>query len=95
MQRKHPLYVIAMNCPKLYPNQPTIEEEADISGRLCVCSDKLSWDGYIESAEIEDIVVFTQSGAYGLSMGMVNFMDHPYPKEVFVPNELDCGVNSK
>lgn len=85
MRRKHPVYVISMNEPKLYPGQPNIHKErADISGPLCLVSDKLCWDEYIEKAEVGDIVVFTQSGAYCYGEGMHEFLMHPLPEEVIV-----------
>lgn len=85
MRRKHPVYIISMNEPKLYPEQPNVQGEiADISGPLCLVSDKLCWNEYIERAEIGDIVVFTQSGAYCYGEGMHEFLMHPRPEEVVV-----------
>lgn len=85
MRRKHPVYIISMNEPLLYPKQPNVHAEiADISGPLCLVSDKLCWDEYIEKAEIGDIVVFTQSGAYCYGEGMHEFLMHPRPEEMIV-----------
>ena len=78
-----------MNCEKLYKNQPSvIKEQADISGCLCMCSDKLSWDEYIEKADIGDIVVFSQAGAYCYSLGILEFLSHPYPNEIIIKDEF-------
>jgi diaminopimelate decarboxylase len=75
-----------MNEPKLYPGQPGVHAEiADISGPLCMVSDKLSWDDYIESAEIGDVVVYRQAGAYCYGEGMHEFLMHPLPDEVILP----------
>lgn len=80
MQRKHPVEIIPMNEPKLYADQPGVHGElADISGPLCVVSDKLSWDDHIENAEIGDIVVYRQAGAYCYGEGMHSFLMHMKP----------------
>ena len=91
MQRKHPVEIIPTNEPKLYADQPGVHRElADISGPLCMVSDKLSWDDYIESAEIGDIVVYRQAGAYCYGEGMHEFLMHPLPDEVII-TEGCCG----
>ncbi len=88
MRRKHPVNIISMNVKKLYNDQPSVNNElADISGPLCMITDKLSWDDQIIEANIGDIVVFRQAGAYCYSEGMLQFLSHPYPEELFVPNE--------
>jgi len=85
MRRKHPVHIIEMNEEKLYDNQPNIEKElVDISGPLCMVTDKLSWDQYIETANIGDIVVFRQSGAYCYGEGMHQFLSHMLPKELII-----------
>ena len=85
MKRKHPLHIIPMNRPSLYSGQLYIENETvDIHGPLCMSSDMLSWDEFIPRAAIGDIAVYRQSGAYCLGLGMVNFLSHPYPQEVFI-----------
>lgn len=85
MRRKHPVHIIPMNEEKLYDNQPYVEKESvDISGPLCMVTDKLSWDQYIEKAEIGDIVVFRQAGAYCYGEGMHQFLSHMYPEELII-----------
>lgn len=87
MRRKHPVEILQMNSLKLYDGQPNVEKEkADISGPLCMVTDKLCWDEYIEKAEIGDIVIFKQSGAYCYGEGMHKFLSHMYPKELIIPN---------
>lgn len=79
------ILIIPMNEPKLYPQQPGIYSEiVDIGGPLCLVSDKLCWDEYIDNEEIGDIVVFTQAGAYCYGEGMHEFLMHSYPEEVVV-----------
>ena len=85
MRRKHPVEVIFMNEKKLYDNQPNIlKEKADISGPLCMVTDKLCWDEYIEEANIGDIIVFRQSGAYCYGEGMDKFLSHMLPDEIII-----------
>lgn len=88
MRRKHPIEIIPMNEEKLYLDQPTIyKEKADISGPLCMVTDKLCWDEYIECANIGDIVVFRQSGAYCYGEGMHSFLSHMLPDEIIIKGE--------
>lgn len=83
MRRKHPVRIIQMHASKLYPEQMGVyKETVDISGPLCIVSDKLSWDEYIECAEIGDIVVYLQAGAYCFGEGMHEFLMHMRPAEV-------------
>ena len=80
MRRKHPVEIIPMNVPELYQNQPGVcSEVVDISGPLCIVSDKLCWDEKIERAEIGDIVMFYQAGAYCYEEGMHEFLMHELP----------------
>lgn len=88
MRRKHPIEIIPMNEDKLYLDQPYIyKEKADISGPLCMVTDKLCWDEYIESANIGDIVIFRQSGAYCYGEGMHSFLSHMLPDEIIIKGE--------
>ena len=74
---------------KIYPGQPAVRSEVvDISGPLCIVSDKLSWDEEIETADIGDIVVYTQAGAYCYGEGLVNFLIHEPPAEIV----FDSGI---
>ncbi len=85
MRRKHPVEIIPMHERKLYDEQPYVsKEKADISGPLCMVSDKLSWNTFINRAEIGDIVVFFQSGAYCYSEGMHKCLSHFYPDEIII-----------
>lgn len=83
--RKHPVYIVEMEIPKLYDKQTeVIKEKVDIEGPLCMTEDKISWDEYIERANIGDIVVLTQSGAYCYSASTLWFLSHPLPAELII-----------
>ena len=85
MRRKHPIEIIAYEEAKLYEDQPFIEDEkADISGPLCMVTDKLCWDEYIKRADIGDIIIFRQSGAYCYGEGMHEFLSHMLPDEIII-----------
>jgi len=85
MKRKHPIQIIPMNEEVLYSEQPYVENEvADISGPLCMVTDKLCWEEYITKANIGDIVVFRQSGAYCYGEGMHDFLSHMRPDEIII-----------
>lgn len=86
--KKHPVHVIPMKEKKIYKDQEyVLNEVVNINGPLCMDTDKLSWNDKIEKAEIGDIVLFRQAGAYCYSLSMLEFLSHPYPKEIFM--ELD------
>ena len=83
--RKHPVYIINTNTPKLYEAQLEVNNETvDIEGPLCMTEDKISWDEFVEHAEIGDIVVLTQSGAYCYSASTLWFLSHEMPLEIIV-----------
>ena len=85
MRRKHPVCIIPMNQEKLYSEQPFVfKERVDISGPLCMVSDKLCWNSFVDKAEIGDIVVFFQSGAYCYGEGMHKFLSHFLPDEISI-----------
>lgn len=85
MQRKHPIYILRMGETKLYKEQVTVSKEVvDISGPLCMVTDKLSWNQFIEKADIGDIVVYRQAGAYCYGEGMVEFLSHEKPNIVII-----------
>jgi len=87
---KNPLYIINRNASPLYPNQPIVSAETvDIGGPLCFSEDKLSWDDYIEFAEIGDIVVLSQSGAYCYSASVLEMLSHMYPEEFIIEGEYN------
>ena len=85
MEQKHPSFVISMNADKLYPEQPFIKEEhVDIEGPLCMSDDLIAWDEYVEKADIGDLFVLRQSGAYCYSCSALSFLSHTYPEEYLV-----------
>ena len=83
--RKHPVYIVDMKIPKIYEKQIEVSNEiVDIEGPLCMTEDKISWDEYIESAKIGDIVVLAQSGAYCYSASTLWFLSHQMPLELII-----------
>lgn len=90
MRRQHPVALISRNKPKLYAAQPSVRSEtADISGPLCIVSDKLSWDVQIEEADIGNIVVYTQAGAYCYGKGLLDFLMHERPFEIVFDSQVN------
>lgn len=83
--RKHPVYIVDMGVPKIFHRQIQVSHEmVDIEGPLCMTEDKISWDEYIESAQIGDIVVLTQAGAYCYSASTLWFLSHQLPLELII-----------
>lgn len=87
--RKHPVYIINNFEEKFCKYQETVHNEVvDIEGPLCMDEDKISWDEKIHCANIGDIVVLRQSGAYCYSASTLWFLSHDLPKEIII-NEKD------
>lgn len=78
--------VIRRNYPVAIGNKfasaPT--ETASVVGRLCTPLDLLGDRCELPAAEIGDLVVVFQSGAYGLTASPTAFLSHPSPLEVLV-----------
>jgi diaminopimelate decarboxylase len=60
------------------------EESAQVVGCLCTPLDLLGDRVAIPRAEIGDLVVLYQAGAYGLTASPTSFLSHPAPLEVLV-----------
>ena len=78
--------LIRKNYPVAIANRmgATDKEKANIVGCLCTPLDRLGDKMLLPRAEIGDLVVLFQSGAYGLSASPTSFLGHPAPKEVLV-----------
>ena len=60
------------------------DETASVVGCLCTPLDLLADRGEFPRAEVGDLVVVFQSGAYGLTASPTAFLSHPAPLEVLV-----------
>ncbi|MCB1985073.1 MAG: pyridoxal-dependent decarboxylase, exosortase A system-associated [Burkholderiales bacterium] len=78
--------VIRKNYPVMIGNKAhgTQKEIATIVGPLCTPLDLLAEQMEMEKAEVNDLVVVLQSGAYGLSASPTGFLGHPEPLEILV-----------
>ena len=63
---------------------PSRTVPVDVVGPLCTPLDTLARDVALPPAEIGDLVVIFQSGAYGLTASPVLFLGHSIPAEVLV-----------
>jgi diaminopimelate decarboxylase len=59
-------------------------EVVSVVGCLCTPLDLLGDNMSLPRAEIGDLVVLFQSGAYGLTASPTAFLGHPAPAEVLV-----------
>lgn len=81
----HPTSIINLKKPKLYSGQMTVKQEKiDIGGPLCTSLDTFCRDLFVKKANVGDLVVTSNLGAYGLTFSPVNFISHPLPKEYFI-----------
>ena len=78
--------VIRKNYPVVIGNKMTNKEKEVVSivGRLCTPLDLLADKMELPKAEVGDLIVILQSGAYGLTASPTAFLSHPAPKEILV-----------
>lgn len=78
--------VIRRNYPVAIGNRTYAEpsEEVTVVGCLCTPLDLLADDVLLPRADIGDLVVVFQAGAYGLTASPTAFLGHPAPAEVLV-----------
>jgi diaminopimelate decarboxylase len=60
------------------------EERVTVVGCLCTPLDLLGDDIELPRADIDDLIVIFQAGAYGLTASPTAFLGHPAPVEVLV-----------
>lgn len=65
------------------------EDAVDIVGPLCTPLDTVARNITLPRAEIGDLIVIFQSGAYGRSASPLGFLSHPAPPEILVSNGAD------
>ena len=78
--------VIRKNYPVIIGNKVNSEitESQMVVGPLCTPLDLLGSSLELPSAQIGDLVVVFQSGAYGLTASPLGFLSHPLPGEMLV-----------
>lgn len=78
--------VIRRNYPVVIGNrmQESEREAVSVVGCLCTPLDLLADNVMLPPAEIGDLVVIFQAGAYGLTASPTAFLGHPMPMEVLV-----------
>lgn len=78
--------VIRRNYPVAIGNRTyaATSEEVTVVGCLCTPLDLLADDVLLPRADIGDLVVVFQAGAYGLTASPTAFLGHPAPAEVLV-----------
>jgi diaminopimelate decarboxylase len=78
--------VIRKNYPVVIGNKVrgAAREVASVVGPLCTPLDLLADRMELAQAEVGDLVVVMQSGAYGLTASPLGFLSHPAPAEVLL-----------
>jgi len=77
--------VLRKNYPVLIATRPGTDTEcvtASVVGPLCTPLDLLADRMSLPAAEIGDLVVILQSGAYGYSASPLGFLSHPFPEQI-------------
>jgi len=78
--------IIRKNYPVVVGNrvQGTERETVSVVGPLCTPLDLLGDKSDLACADVGDLIVVFQSGAYGLTASPLAFLSHPHPLEVLV-----------
>ena len=78
--------VIRKNYPVVLGNRVEGAEREIVSvvGRLCTPLDLLIDEMEMTKAQIGDLIVVFQSGAYGLTSSPTAFLNHPAPPEILI-----------
>jgi len=78
--------VIRKNYPVFVGNHVTGEsrEMASVVGPLCTPLDLLADRMEMATADVDDLIVVMQSGAYGLTASPTAFLSHPGPGEILI-----------
>lgn len=78
--------VIRKNYPVVIGNkvEQGEREVASVTGPLCTPLDLLADQMEMARADVGDLVVVFQSGAYGITASPIGFLSHPTPQEVLV-----------
>jgi diaminopimelate decarboxylase len=78
--------VIRKNYPVVVGNKVVGQERENVSvvGPLCTPLDLLADRTEMAKANVGDLIVVFQSGAYGLTASPIAFLNHPPPMEVLV-----------
>lgn len=77
---------IRRNYPLVVGNRvdAALDERVNVVGCLCTPLDLLGDDVELPPAQIDDLLVLFQAGAYGLTASPTGFLGHPQPAEVLV-----------
>lgn len=83
-----PVHILPQGREPVIPGQYSVNDEiVDVGGPLCFSEDKLAHDVRVPHAEIGDLLVVSQAGAYGYSVSSLELLSHPKPPEYVV----DCS----
>jgi len=76
--------VLRRNYPMAVNSPAPPEQDVDIVGPLCTPLDLLGKGVEVNRAEIGDLVVIFQSGAYGRTVSPASFLSHPEVREALI-----------
>jgi len=88
MNVEHPIWILN----KLSQRK---KERVEITGPLCTAQDVLARDVLVPEPEIGDIIGIFNSGAYGFSYGILNFLSHPWCPEVLIAGNRAFIIRKK
>lgn len=79
----HPFSVLPVDeWPYPLPRPCIRDTTADVVGELCTPRDVLARDAPVERLRVGDVLVFSNTGAYGWEVAHRDFLAHPHPERV-------------
>ncbi len=76
LKQNHDLGIIQKNPSDVF-------ETVNVAGNLCTPIDMFVTSANLKKAEIGDLVILRNAGAYGYSMSLIDFINHDKPREIF------------
>jgi diaminopimelate decarboxylase len=88
---------IKRNYPVALANRldAAVDDPVDVAGPLCTPLDVLARGVRLPRAEVGDLLVIFQSGAYARAASPLNFLSHPTPPEILVDAGRDALVRAR
>lgn len=71
------------------------KERVEIGGPLCTSQDIIAKDVLVPEPEIGDIIGVFNSGAYGFSYSLLNFLSHPWPPEILIVDDRAFTIRGR
>lgn len=91
-QHSHPFRVRPVDgWPAELPRPEAASASVTVVGELCTPKDVLARDAVVDRVRAGDVLEFVHAGAYGWEISHHDFLSHPHPDQVFLPDATRAG----